>query len=88
MLAAKLKAYEEKLLVGSGLEKKAVLQEKELRRKRVELHERERQERQLALELEERRRDVVTLEEKCVDLMQCWCNATCSIGWLYCMVVG
>ena len=63
-LQKKLKAMEEKLLIGGQLMSKAAKQEAELRRAQLELDERRRQEQTLAMELAEKEEANMLMEEQ------------------------
>lgn len=60
----KLKAMEEKMLVGSEVMAKAMQQEQELKKAQVEMDERRREEDRLKEELQNQEQDKFTLEEK------------------------
>lgn len=60
----KLKAMEEKMLVGSQVMEKAMQQESELKRAEIEVQERKREEQRMKEELEQQMEEKLNLEEK------------------------
>jgi kinesin family member 3B len=70
MLKKKLKAMENKLLIGGELMDKAAKQEYELRQAQIELEERRRQEQELARELAEREEATMMVEEQFASLQE------------------
>lgn len=64
LMLQKLKAMEEKMLVGSQVMEKAMQQESELKKAEIEVQERKRQEARVKEELEQQMEDKMSLEEK------------------------